>query len=306
MPTYPQSAAGLNYITYPVGPSSASLAVISDVAADTKGAYVEFVASTPFAANQVIVDIPSSTAVSGRRFLVDIAIGGVGVESVIIPNIMAEGAGIGSGQTAAGAHTFPIAVAAGVRLSARCQCSTGSSTINVAITLIAAGGLPGVSGFTQYGANLATSGGAVVDPGGSAGTKGSYTEITASTTAIAQWLIINFTNGGNTGPISASWGVDIATGPNLSEVVLIPDLKTTTHSSLSTTPKSYAVYTYIAAGTRIAVRASSSTADATDRLLHVTITTAVAPSEPTGDLTWASLAVLGAAGQALYRMIDAG
>ena len=306
MAHYPQSAVGLNYITYPAGPGANGSTLTAHASANTKGAYVEYVSSSPFACNNLIVTI-SFANVTGRRYLLDVATGGAGVETVIIPNLLFEGPGAGAGQAVQGIVRLPCAIPAGTRIAARIQCSTGSSIASVSIAIAATGDTPSPSTYLNYGSNTVDSGGATVDPGGSIDTKGAYTEVTASTSAVIQTLTILFGYGGNTGPAAAGWAVDIATGGVGVETVLIPDLRISGHTSLAPSPWSYTFLTYIPAGTRIAVRASCSTADATDRLIDVAIVASAAPAEVGGGaLSWAPLSVVVGAGMQLVRAVASG
>jgi hypothetical protein len=281
MTYYPQSTAGLNYKTYPVGPTATSTTVTSNASANTKGSYTEIIASADFTANGVWIEFPA-ILLANRTFLVDIATGAAASESVVIPNLMVE---TNNNNSIHGHYAvfFPLAVASGARVAARCQDSTGSGTISVAITLVAAGDVPGCAAFTAYGVNTATSLGTSVDPGGTINTKGAYSEITSSLSAIAQYAVLLFSGGGNTAVQSFQWAVDLATGAAASEVVLVPDLRTSASNSASAIqPKYYGFPIYIAASTRVAVRASCNGNDATDRLIQCALYTSVAPSESSG------------------------
>lgn len=279
MAHYPQSASGLAYITYPAGPTAQPLQVNASASGNTKGSYAELTSSSAFACNSVIVQV-TRCATGGVQYLLDLATGPGGSETVVVPNITCSNHDNSSSHNGAVAFNLPLAIGASTRIAARCQCSTGSQAMFVALTLIAAGDTPGIASFTNYGAVTGDSGSTSVDPGGSANTKGSYTEITASTAAVVQALTVLFTFGSNTAPGNATWAVDLATGPGGSETVLIPDLRTASAiAGLSSGPRirAYSVLTYIAATTRIAARASSSITDATDRLIEVALLAGTAP-----------------------------
>lgn len=281
MTFYPQSASGLNYITYPAGPTAAGTTITSG-AANTKGSYTELAASSAFACNGVYIEVLASTLSTGRRFLLDIATGAAASESVVIPNIIVEG-GLGTSSLQGGVTIyFPLAIASGTRISARCQDSTGSGTIIMAITLIAAGDTPGCAAFTANGANTGTSAGASIDPGGTVDTKGAYTELVASTAAVSQYAVLVIHGAANSAPAGYQWAIDIATGAAASEVVLAPDLRNGTSTSGGKIARSFSFPTYIAASTRIAVRASCNGNDATDRLFQCALYTSVAPAESVG------------------------
>lgn len=282
MAYYPTSATGLNFISYPVGPTAnGGLDVATANAANTKGSYVELINSTPFATNWIVIDMIGANT-TGQRYLFDVATGGAGAESNFINNVMVEGAANSSGQACHGAYWIPVAIPASSRISIRAQSNAATTKhIFVQITLINAGTMPGLglSAINSYGADTANSRGQMVDPGGVADTKGAYTQITASTTGVSQWLMIAFTFGGNSAPVSAVWAVDLATGGAGAETVLIPDLRIVTTGGMMPSPPSFSFPIYIVGSTRLAVRASCSIIDATDRLISCMIYGATAPAE---------------------------
>jgi hypothetical protein len=273
---YPRSATGLQAITYPVGPTVLGLGLTADGSANTKGAYAELIASAPFEANAILFNVMSTIATAGRLFLIDIATGAAASETVVVPNVIVEGTSSISSSYGHGWIRIPLKIAAGQRIAIRCQCSTGGEAIvQVAVTLIAAGGVPGFTSVVNYGADASDSGGTRLDPGGTANTKASsWTEITPSTSDIIQWLSL-LTTYGHTTVASCSWSIDIATGAGGAEVVLIPDLRltsaTNTGSTPSLQPKAQEMLTYIPAGTRISARCSCSINTATSRLIDVAL-----------------------------------
>lgn len=289
MAYYPTSTSGLNYISYPVGPNATNNGVTITAAGsnNTKGSYTEVIASTAFECNWAEIMVNGTSSSAGRQYLWDLATGAGGAETIIVPNIMAQG-GFQSVRSGAGMIPLPLKIAASTRIAARCQCSTASTTLQIAIILRATGDMEGIDSYTNYGADTATSGGVAIDPGGSANTKGAYSEITSSTSAITQYIIKMGTTGGNTQPASVLTLYDIATGAAASEVVLIPDLYTNHYNGGGVNglacwqPMAHAMATYIAASTRIAIRASCSITDATDRLSDVVIIVGTAPAEASG------------------------
>lgn len=283
MPYYPQNATGLNYVTYPAGPTATGTSLTSSASTNTKGSYAQFTASLGFTANAIEVNVIAGQA-NPRAFLLDIATGAAASEVVVVPNLMVDNTlNTAGSHTAASAFFIPLAIASGTRVAARVQCSTGSQSIEVSLTFAAAGGVAGVSSVSNYGANTGTSGGVQIDPGGTIDTKGSYAQITSSTSGVAQWVALNLGTRGNAAPSSARWCVDLATGAAASEVVLIPDARFVIGTNPGTmVPRSKAFLTYIASATRIAARASCSINDATDRLVDLVVLAATAPSETSG------------------------
>jgi hypothetical protein len=91
---------------------------------NTKGAYVQLVAATAqtYRCLYVLAGNQNQAARVAAFFLVDIAIGGAGVETVIIPNVgLASNANEQVVPEIAGPYF--VTVPAGTRLAARCQCS---------------------------------------------------------------------------------------------------------------------------------------------------------------------------------------
>lgn len=296
---YPQDATN-NYITYPVATVTGSnVPITPSASANVKGAFVEITPTTPFACNSIRVGLSGSVN-NTQTWLLDIALGAAGAETVIISNLMSDQFTTGSSIGNMGWHEILVAIPAGSRISARCQCSTGSRVLGIYLVLTNAGDTPGISptNFITYGANTAGSRGTNVDPGGVANTKGSYVEITPSTSNLIQWMMVNLGHAGITGPNGQSWVFDIATGPAGSEVVLFPDLRIqnpgTSPGVLA--PRSYSFLTYIPAGTRIAARCQSdltTVATSPGRTMDVLLVTATAPPESAGGGSGGNVAYIG-------------
>jgi len=284
---YPTSAAGLNYISYPPGPvpGVSSVRLTANVSANTKGVYVQLAASSAFTSNRVFVHVQLAQE-TGRAYLLDIATGAGGSETVVVPNIITSSSG-GSGFTGTGTYDIPLAIAASTRIAARIQSTTGSSVLDAALTLVAAGSYLGIASFAAVSVNTGTSRGINVDPGGVADTKGAYSELIASSAAIYQALALCVTNGANATPATGVWAVDLATGAAASEVVLIPDIRFVCNAITTGVfmPRSYTFATYIAASTRLASRASCNFTDATDRLVDVALLAGTAPAEGGGGVS---------------------
>lgn len=248
--------------------TSANTLVTANASANTKGSYTELITSTTYAASGLQMTARSSGT---GDFLIDIAIGSAGSEIVVVPNILV------SRQTqtwAWGPFIIPLAIPAGTRIAAACQSSTGGAAVGLAVSPFTSGVLArtGLQLCTTYGANTATSGGTSVDPGGSANTKGSYAQITSSTTAQINHLMVSVGNQANTAVTSAFWLFDIAIGAAASEIVIVPDQQVATHSVYDMPiPAAFHFPVSIPASTRIAMRMQSSTTDATDRKLDFVV-----------------------------------
>jgi hypothetical protein len=239
--------------------------------ANEKGSWEELIAATSWEAQAIslmAVDVGNNT-----DFLLDIGVGAGGSETVLIPNLLITG-GSAFGATNE-MLTFPVGIPKGSRVAARCQAAAAAQDMDLAAYLHShdwTASAP-LSRVTAYGANTADSGGVEVDPGGSANTKGAYSEIEDATAAPCRLLYIALGNQGNTARAAFSALLDIAVGAGGSEVVIIPDLQLGTQNNTNTIrPQWLGPFPVnIPAGVRLAARAASSTTDATDRLFDVAV-----------------------------------
>lgn len=235
--------------------------------ANVKGSYTELIASTAHDAHGIVINLMRTSA--GGDYLVDIAIGGAGSEQIIVADLLRSTLG----ATFSHQPIFvPIYIPAGSRISARIQSTTGSATFSMIVTLVQGGDvMPGSEGIcVTYGAASGDSGGTSIDPGGSANTKGSYSQITASTTRPIHWLIVAIGGQGNAARTSAGWLMDIAIGGGGSEQVIVPNIPLSSHGNTDEMfPQFIELPVCIPAGSRLAVRAQSGITDATDRLFDV-------------------------------------
>jgi hypothetical protein len=241
--------------------TSTSLAtnVTAHASANTKGSYVELTSATAFAAQGIIICIGKVNAAS--RYLIDIAIGAASSEYDIIPNLIARGEN--SAQITSQLF-FPIAIPAGVRLSARCQASTGGSTIRISATLCGGGfgNYPVYSGIEAIGVTTASTDGTSYQTSGtSANNKCAWQQMSAATTHDIKAIYIAHTHFNSA--IAPSTVYDIGIGAASSETVLIPDLVEVTDSGMqSLTNYSACIPCAIPSGTRVAFREQSSSTSA--------------------------------------------
>jgi hypothetical protein len=112
----------------------------------------------------------NATATTRINFLVDIAIGGVGSEQVIIPNLLGGNQAASASTSFGGSYYFfPIFIKAGSRISATCQANVAADTVNVNVHLVQHR-VPGKwygQRVTAYGPDTATSTGVSMSPGSS-------------------------------------------------------------------------------------------------------------------------------------------
>jgi hypothetical protein len=279
MPCFPQDTSGLNYISYPVGPAATDITITNPVSTNTKGAYSELVASTPFACTQVIWFNGFVAGSAARQVLIDLSTGAGGAETVVVADLLSEVMAVSTSWNP-NLFTLPLAIAASTRVAARYAINVlAGAGLSVHLTIWAAGTCPGITSFTTLGANSADSGGTQIDPGGVADTKGAYVELVASSAAVTQFLMLMSTMQGNQAAASTRWARDVATGAGGAETVLMPDLGMSSSSLDAMAPRSLSFLTYIAASTRIAIRASCAITDATDRLFDVALVVGTAPAE---------------------------
>jgi len=240
-------------------------------AANTKGAYAEVVASTAFDAHGLLVSLSNGSS-SYLDYLTDVAVGASGSETIIAENLYA-GSGDGAQTIDACGYLLPISIPAGTRLSARVQSSGASATLRILIILLGEGFItpPGLGRITTYGASTADSGGTQIDPGGTAHTKGAYSEIVASTTNPIRQLTIAMGNQANVLRTTALWLADLAVGAAGAEQVLIENIMLNCGGSVDLIqPQIFPpLGVNIPAGTRLAARAQCSIIDVTDRLIDI-------------------------------------
>lgn len=197
----------------------------------TKGVYVELLSAANNTEESTTIEVVQLTRLQVYTlFLVDVAIGDVGSEQVIIPNL----AMYTNAQTAVWASStsikLPINIPSGVRISARCQSLTASAVVSVFIRRYISDfkQRASLSKVTDYGTNLTTSRGVEVTAGGDA--YGSWAEIVASTTEEIQTLGVSATRD----PVSLRTGnivYQIGVGSAGNEEVLVDGLAFSTNTS---------------------------------------------------------------------------
>lgn len=152
--------------------SSAGVQVTSHGSANTKGNYAQGIATTAVDADG-FQGFMYNTAAANRTYMFDIAIGGVGAEVVLVPNITIRNLSTSSFTP----FYIPCHVPAGSRVSFRCQDDTGGGSMRIAGFLVpsTATGQVGFSTSAKFINPLAGVGGTSlghvsVDAGGTANT----------------------------------------------------------------------------------------------------------------------------------------
>lgn len=201
--------------------SSLATVLTSGGGIGTKGAYVQLIASTTYAAKGIIVEITGNAA--GFLDIVDIAVGAGGSEVVLLPDLLG---GQATTVICTNRYFFPCSIPAGTRISARNAGSINGTTVQVAVQLLHAGMLDGGYGniVKAYGVDTANAVGTLVTGNASANTKGSYSQLTASTSQTIEAMVVALTEHATITP--SKWQlVDIAVGAGGSEVVVLSNLQ---------------------------------------------------------------------------------
>lgn len=130
-PAFPSVAPSTYENAGAVTGTSKGVTVTSSATPNTKGSYVQLIASTTKKASGIVLIIYIETA--NVSYLVDIATGVSGSEVPILPNVLVSDLLSGNMSLAL---FIPISIPAGTRLSSRCQ-STGVSATCEVLLLIA-------------------------------------------------------------------------------------------------------------------------------------------------------------------------
>lgn len=242
---------------------------LSSTTANTKGSYVQLVSSTTRDTDYMIVNIINFPS-TGDTQAIDIAVGGSGSEQVVIANLLAS-----SHTNDVVSYKIPFSIPAGTRVSARMQSATLNDSVAINI-ILCAGNMEFVPYLTcdTYGFSSTTSLGTAIDPGGSTNTKGSYVQLTASTTRDHYGLAFAIDDQNVAIANTANWLFDIAVGVAASEQVVIPNLclsSTGATTNLSPPNSNGIIPIQIPAGSRLSVRAQCTTATLALRVFGITL-----------------------------------
>lgn len=213
---------------------------------------------------------------SGVRSLIDIGIGPLGDEEVLVPNISSA---IGTIQRANVQRVvFPIPLESGTRIAVRHQSSTANIQRQQHLMAWAGGPCGYGASALAYGVDLLTSRGTEIDPGGTPFTKGAWTEVVASTTDAAVQVYVFQTNQGRTSQVSCAGSWDLAVGPLGDEEIVIPDAPTIADGNRQFLgPWCITRALAIPAGSRLSARSQSSIATSPDRKIDLSVVLLAAP-----------------------------
>ena len=220
--------------------------------ANTKAAWTQLIASTSGDISTIGVELLTGSAIVS---LVDIGIGASGFEMPIILNIPY----VVRGST--GLYTnfkFPINILSGSRIAARAQSNTGNSPL--CIVQGYDGDLTSLDGYAIMDGTLGAGATSLVSavPNAVATTKGTFTQLTASTTA--DYMAVHVSLFSDVNINAMAWATDIAIGSAGSEKVIIPNLPLYTGGVDNPSPAFGDTFNIsIPSGTRVAARCSSVT-----------------------------------------------
>lgn len=153
--------------------------ITASATANTKGSYTSLIDPTSFPSYGIWVAFRNvHVSATVTNILVDISYGptGGGNEQILIPDLNAGAAPTGTTHVGAKLYFFPVYVPTGTRVSARCQASTGSDTVQVSIWLAQQPLYPWTCGnVSVYGRDATNSRGTSVTLG--TGAFGTWTEL---------------------------------------------------------------------------------------------------------------------------------
>ncbi len=255
-----------------IGSVSTGITVAASATADTKGSWVELIASTEHDVVEMNVQIPTIAAASATSYFVDIAIGSAGNEEVIISNIHFS-TGVSGSRSPTFSFDYPISVPSGSRLSARCQNTLASAdSVDVLLTM----GSPkftsgtGFSEAVDFGANTSTSNGVAIDAGGVANTKGAWSEMTTGADELSGFVLSLGANL-NTALTTANFLFDVGIGSAGNEEIIAENIFCRTNIDENVFQSGKFCGVSIPANTRIAVRSQSTTINNPDRILSAVL-----------------------------------
>jgi hypothetical protein len=186
----------------------------------TAGAWVSAIAALDHDAGGLAFYTDDTIAQPGvdTSMLVDIAVGATSSERIVVADLVVGGVGANAGP---GWLELPLYVPRGEQISVRNRAAQVSDAITCKIQPLRLAHRRPARRCTTYGANQAGSSGTAITPATNAW--GSWTQIVASTTAPARYLLL--TAGQRAGDLtfaSGVWYFQIAVGAAASERIIVP------------------------------------------------------------------------------------
>ena len=250
--------------SYGLAATSSGVVLTMAGAINTKSAWKELIASTPYDSFGITVEGAMTNIGS-----FDVGLGAIGSEQIIVPDFY-------QGFWLSGLRTlhFPIFIPAGSRIAGRYQ-STAIATAPKMNVLLSEGDVNrAFSQIVTYGFIPGSSKGTSVDPGGTANTKGAWSQLVASTAKDIRAIAIMLGDQGyNRTTNSADWLIDIGIGAAGVENAFIPNWWARyyyTSGAVAIDPMiSEWFWLPIPAGSRLAARAQCSITTTSPRKLDV-------------------------------------
>lgn len=234
--------------------------------ANTKGSWTELLSSTSFKSKAITVQLINCSYAT--EALVDIGIGSAGNEKVILENLIYSCKGAFHQYRT---YHFPITIQSGIRIAARGQGTyNGTNRVRVAAHLYESDFIfpEGAALVTTYGDATGDSGGKSIDPGASAGTKGSWVQLAASLDYDIKGFVLGIGNQNITRASSTYyWIVDVGVGGSGSEKVVFKDWSLSCYNGTHVPGPTVTPFipVKLPAGSRISVRAACSGTNAAYR-----------------------------------------
>ena len=241
-------------------------------AANTDSAWADISTSTPIAATAFILNVQGGSASYTATYNLDIGIWDGSAYVEIVSNALIS-TDQWSGHSGV-ALQIPISIPKGSRIGARQRSNHASAWLDVSITLINNERQSMRAGKTiTLGAVTATSRGTIIDPGGTANTKGSWVDLDTSTAAAMQGFFILIGNGGASKTSQAYNLLDIGIWDGSAYVVILADWQIACDADAELYLPNYSplIEFPIPKGSRIGARSQSSIITATNRAFDVVL-----------------------------------
>lgn len=247
--------------------------VLTSGSLNAKGSWATLRAGTSFAYEAITVFVTNPN--QGGSYLVDIGIDdGSGNVFVLVADIKIAAWGGAQFEQNTDFY-FPVHVPAGANIVARCNFVSGANTVTCVVVghSVGVGGAPGYSRAVALNA-FTSSRGVGIDPGTFANTKGSWTQMNASTSVdVIAIAGICGTNNDTARAAAATMLLDIGIGAGGSEQVVIPDILMCWGPTWDGPANVFfqPIACLIPSGSRVAARAQASITTSGDRTVDLTL-----------------------------------
>lgn len=242
--------------------------------AHTKGSYVQMEASLSVDIWGFYLHVGYQTSTTGTAdYLFDLATGAAASEVVQVANVLWTG---NNRRISQGQALIPLEIASGTRIATRTQTNSTSTVelLGIGLTGLEKDEVSGATACVTYGENTGTTRGTEIDPGAVANTKGAYVQVTGSTSADFNFVMVSWGQLDNAVITTLYMLFDLATGAAASEVVLWANQPAISGETAVGQYCGFPRSTWtpdVASGTRLAMRAQCTITDATDRLVNAVL-----------------------------------